>query len=134
MSLLYGNSLTSSLLTLLSTSVLIIYSLSTLSLYLEIKAPDFLLSFLFIILISLVLIIFATFFTFILLLFKINFINIFKIFPKCNLVIYKVVVYYIRLRLVKGASAFYTPILRHLYNIIIYRYGVLALISRGSNF
>jgi len=44
-----------------------------------------------------------------------------------------VVVYYIRLRPVKGISILYTPTPRHLYNIIIYRYGVLALVSRGSN-
>jgi len=40
---------------------------------------------------------------------------------------------YIRLRPAKGASVLYTPTPRHLYDIITYRYGVLALVSRGSN-
>ncbi len=46
----------------------------------------------------------------------------------------KVVVRYIRLRPAKGASILHTPTPRYFYNIIIYRYGVLALVSRGSNF
>ncbi len=85
--LLYGKSLTSSLSTRLSISVLIIYSSSILSLYLEIKAPDFLLSFLFVILVILVLVIFVIFFIFILLLFRVTLIGIFKTFPEYNLVI-----------------------------------------------
>jgi len=64
--------------------VLITYSLFILSLYLEVEAPDFLLSFLFVILISLILVIFVTFFIFILLFFKASF---FEAFPKYNLVI-----------------------------------------------
>jgi len=51
-----------------------------------------------------------------------------------NRAICKAVVRCIRLRPAKGASALHAPTLRHLYDIIIYRYGVLALISRGSNF
>jgi len=85
--LLYSNSLTSLLSTLSLTSALIIYSLSTLLFYLKVKAPDFLLSFLFVILVSLILIIFVIFFTFTLLFFRVNFIGIFKIFPEHNLVI-----------------------------------------------
>jgi len=46
----------------------------------------------------------------------------------------KAVVRCIRLRPAKGASALYAPTPRYLYNIIAYRYGVLALVSRGSNF
>jgi len=77
----YNKFLTSSL------SILITFILSTLSLYLEVEAPDSLLSFLFVILIILILVTFVTFFTFTLLLFKVTLIGIFEIFPKRNLVI-----------------------------------------------